>query len=91
MVGQALMDVIEAIHERRSIRSYALRPVERDLIESVILDAAQAPPPFSGEVPWTFNVVQGVERIAALGTIAMLPADKQVELLCASAQLAKSN
>ena len=30
MVGQALMDVIEAIHERRSIRSYALRPVKRD-------------------------------------------------------------
>jgi nitroreductase len=65
------MDVIEAIHGRRSIRSYAPRSVERDLIESVILDAAQAPPPFNGQVPWTFNVVQGVERIATLGTLAM--------------------
>ena len=65
------MDVIEAIHKRRSIRSYAVRPVERGLIESIILDAAQAPPPFSGEVPWTFNVVQGIKRIAALGTTAM--------------------
>ena len=65
------MEVIEAIHSRRSIRSYDRRPVVRELIESVIWDAAQAPPPFSGEVPWTFNVVQGIERIAALGATAM--------------------
>lgn len=71
------MDVIEAIHERRSIRSYVARPVEQHLIESVIWDAAQAPPPFSGEVPWVFNVVQGVERIAALGTTAMNHAKAQ--------------
>ena len=65
------MDVVEAIHGRRSIRSYATTPVERDIIESIILDAAQAPPPLSGEVPWAFNVVQGVEHIAALGKAAM--------------------
>jgi nitroreductase len=51
------MDVIDAIHSRRSIRSYQSNPVDRDLIESVIWDAAQAPPPFSGQVPWTFNVI----------------------------------
>ena len=56
------MDVIEAIHTRRSIRSYLHQPVERELIEQVIWDAAQAPPPFSGRLPWTFNVVQGIER-----------------------------
>jgi nitroreductase len=61
------MDVIEAIHTRRSIRSYSPRPVEHDLIEDIIWDAAQAPPPFSGQLPWTFNVVQGVERISAYG------------------------
>jgi nitroreductase len=65
------MDVIEAIHGRRSVRSYDPRPVERDLIESVIEDAAQAPPPFRGLVPWAFNVVEGVERIAAYGARAM--------------------
>ena len=65
------MDVIEAIQTRRSIRVFTPKQVERDLIESVILDAAQAPPPFSGELPWTFNVVQGVDKIAMLGTIAM--------------------
>jgi hypothetical protein len=34
------MDVIAAIHGRRSVRSYDRRPVPRDLIESMILDAA---------------------------------------------------
>jgi nitroreductase len=65
------MDVITAIHGRRSVRSYEPRPVERELIESVIGDAAQAPPPFRGQVPWAFNVLEGVERIAAYGARAM--------------------
>jgi nitroreductase len=65
------MDVIEAIHGRRSVRSYDPKPVGRDLIESVILDAAQAPPPFRGQVPWAFNVIEGVECIAAYGARAM--------------------
>lgn len=65
------MDVIEAIHGRRSVRSYAPRPVPRDLIENVIRDAAQAPPPFRGLNPVVFNVVEGVERIAAYGARAI--------------------
>ena len=65
------MDVLEAIHGRRSVRSYDPKPVEHDLIESVILDAAQAPPPMRGQNPPTFNVVQGVQRIAAYGARAM--------------------
>ena len=65
------MDVIDAIHGRRSVRSYQPEPVPRELIESVILDAAQAPPPFRGMVPWTFTVIEGVERIAAYGERAM--------------------
>jgi nitroreductase len=65
------MDVLEAIHGRRSVRSYDPKPVERDLIESVILDAAQAPPPMRGQNPATFNVIQGAQRIAAYGARAM--------------------
>jgi nitroreductase len=37
------MDVIEAIHTRRSMRSYLHQRVERELIEQVIWDTAQAP------------------------------------------------
>jgi nitroreductase len=65
------MDVIAAMHGRRSVRSYDPRPVPRELIESVIVDAAQAPPPFRGQIPWTFNVIEGVERIAAYGDRAL--------------------
>jgi nitroreductase len=65
------MDVIAAIHGRRSVRSYDRRPVPRDLIESVIWDAAQTPPPFRGQVPWAFNVIEGVARIATYGARAM--------------------
>jgi nitroreductase len=65
------MDVIEAIHTRRSVRSYLPRPVERELIEEVVSDAAQAPPPFAGQLPWTFNVIQGVDRISAFGDEAL--------------------
>lgn len=61
------MDAIEAIRTRRSIRSYWTRPVERKLIEQIIWDAAQAPPPRRGQVPWTFNVFEGLDRIADYG------------------------
>jgi nitroreductase len=65
------MDVIAAIHGRRSVRSYQPTPVPRELIEAIISDAAQAPPPFRGMVPWAFNVIEGVERISAYGERAM--------------------
>ena len=65
------MDVIAAIHGRRSVRSYQPTPVPRELIEAIILDAAQAPPPFRGMVPWAFNVIEGTERIAAYGERAI--------------------
>jgi nitroreductase len=65
------MDVIAAIHGRRSVRSYQPTPVPRELIEVIISDAAQAPPPFRGTVPWAFNVIEGVERIAGYGARAM--------------------
>jgi nitroreductase len=70
LTGDSPMDVIEAIHSRRSIRAYTAQPVERDLIEDLIWDAAQAPPPFSGQVPWTFNVILGAARIARYGELA---------------------
>lgn len=65
------MDAIEAMHTRRSVRSYSSRRVERGLIQEVIWDAAQAPPTFSGQIPWTFHVVEGADRIAAYGDEAL--------------------
>lgn len=65
------MDLIEAIHSRRSIRAYTGEPVGQDLIRDLIWDAAQAPPPVAGQVPWTFNVIEGAARVADLGARAM--------------------
>jgi nitroreductase len=64
------MDAIEAIYTRRSIRAYTDEAVDRGLIEALIWDAAQAPPPFAGQVPWTFNVILGAKRIAQYGAQA---------------------
>ena len=65
------MNVIEAIHGRRSIRAYQRQAVERAVIEELIWAAAQAPtPPPSGDMPWVFCVIEGRERLADYGTRA---------------------
>src|SRR5579871_1201980 len=64
------MDAISAIHTRRSIRDFLPKEVDRELIETLIWDAAQAPPPFAGQVPWTFNVVRGAAQVARYGETA---------------------
>ena len=65
------MDVIDAIHGRRSIRAYRAEPVERTLIEDLIWAAVQAPtPPVSGDTPWAFCVIEGVSRLAGYGARA---------------------
>jgi nitroreductase len=64
------VDVIEAIHSRRSVRAYTAEAVPRDLMRELIADAAHAPPPFAGQTPWTFNVIEGAERIAGYGARA---------------------
>lgn len=65
------MDVIEAIHGRRSIRAFQPSPIARDMLEAIIADAVQAPPPHRDLVPWSFNIVEGVDRIAGYGVLAM--------------------
>lgn len=64
------MDAIDAIRSRRSIRAYTEEALDRTLIEELIWDAAQAPPPFARQVPWVFNVILGVSRIADYGAKA---------------------
>lgn len=62
------MDAIEAIHGRRSVRDYQARPVERDLIEALIWDAAQAPPPAIRQIRrLAVVVVEGAARLAEMG------------------------
>ncbi len=64
------MDAIEAIHTRRSIRKFTAQAPDRANIEAIIWDAAQAPPPVGGQVPWNFHVIEGAARIAGYGAQA---------------------
>jgi nitroreductase len=50
--------VLEAIHTRRSVRSYEPRPVPRELL-TALLDAANMAPSGMNTQPWRFVVVEG--------------------------------
>ena len=63
------MDVIEVIRKRRSIRSYADKPVEREKIER-LLEAARLAPSASNRQEWRFVVVTDAGRRAALADAA---------------------
>lgn len=66
------MDVLTAIHGRRSIRKYLADPVPRTIIEDLLWAAVQAPsPPASGEAPWSLLVVEGAARLDAFGERAL--------------------
>jgi len=53
-------DVIEAIKNRRSVRSYDARPVPRDLINKVIEAGNEAPSAMNSQ-PWRFVIVEDQE------------------------------
>jgi nitroreductase len=55
------MDVFEAIQERRSIRSYSNRPVEREKMEK-ILEAGRLAPSAKNCEPWHFIAVINQEK-----------------------------
>ena len=66
--GEAEMDVVEAMHSWRSIRAYRPEPRDRAVIEDLLWHAVQVSTPlFSGDAPWAFAVLEGVERIEAFG------------------------
>jgi len=65
MATETGMDVLEAIHSRRSIRKYRPDAIDRTLIEELLYAAVQAPtPPASSTTPWALCVIEGVERLA---------------------------
>ena len=54
------MDVLDVIRNRRSVRSYADKPVERDKIQR-LLEAARLAPSASNRQEWKFVVVREPE------------------------------
>jgi nitroreductase len=55
------MDVFEAIQERRSIRSYQNKPIEREKLE-IILEAGRLAPSARNIEPWHFIAVTNAEK-----------------------------
>ena len=55
------MDVIEAIHSRRSVKKFKSEPVRRDLIEKLLEAAVQAPNHYKVR-PWRFVILEGPAR-----------------------------
>jgi nitroreductase len=60
------MDVFEAVHTRRSIRTYTDKPVPREALEK-ILEAARLAPSARNSEPWHFIAVTGEKKRKALG------------------------
>lgn len=52
------MDVLTAIKERRSCRSFADEPIDRETLNKILEAATQAPSPLNAQ-PWSFVVITG--------------------------------
>ncbi len=63
------MDLMEALRTRRAIREYTKEPIDDDVIKELIAAAVLAPSSVDLQ-PWGFAVVQGGERLHAVGAEA---------------------
>jgi nitroreductase len=63
------MDVLEAIHRRRSVRAFAVGSVDRAVLLRLIEAAVCAPSAFD-EQPWHFTVVQNQQKLDTMSSHA---------------------
>jgi nitroreductase len=61
MRGAKVMDLLQAMKERRSTRAFLDKPVEREALERLLFLATQAPSAINLQ-PWEFVVVSGMEK-----------------------------
>ncbi len=62
------MELIEALHKRRSIKSYKAEPIPREVLLE-ILDATRYTPSGANKNNWRFVVTTAPETIAKLGAV----------------------
>jgi nitroreductase len=65
----ATMSVMDAIYQRRAVRSYTAKPVETDAINA-LLEAAVHAPTAVHEEPWAFVVIQNPKTLKRLSDTA---------------------
>lgn len=68
--ASAVMSAMEAIYERRSVRSYLPAVLDRAVVRG-LLDAAVQAPTAMHEEPWAFAVVQDRETLRRLSDSAL--------------------
>lgn len=61
---------MEAIFERRSIRKYEDRPVEKEKLEKLLRAAMQAPSAIN-EQPWEFMIIQNKDTLKRLSQMSL--------------------
>jgi len=87
------MEVLEAIHTRRSIRKYEERPVPEEMIRQV-LGAAMMAPTARDQRPWHFLVIDDRKLLAEIPTVCpnapMAARAPLAILVCAELALEKS-
>lgn len=87
------MDVLEAIHTRRSIRKFLDQPVGEDLIEKLLAAAMQAPSA-RNQQPWRFVVIDDRSILAKIPPFmpnaAMTAGAPLAILICGDLELEKS-
>lgn len=64
------MELLDAIHQRRSIRTFDGRPIDRETIDRLIDAATYAPSRFNIQ-PWHFHVAMGEARRRVAAVMAM--------------------
>ena len=60
---ERVMDVIEAIYQRRSVRNYKVDPVAPPLLDTLVSAAVQAPSAMNLQ-PWAFIVIESRMRLS---------------------------
>jgi nitroreductase len=87
------MDVLEAIHSRRSIRRYEDRPVAEELVRKILMAAMDAPSARNAQ-PWQFVVIDDrktLEEIAEINPNAQMCRHAPLGILvCGDLSLEKS-
>ena len=69
--GAPPMNLIDALHGRRSIRHYLPTALPHAQVEDLLWHAVQVPrPPICTDDAWAFVVIAGVQRLTALGARA---------------------
>ena len=67
---QMIMDVIECIRQRRSVRQYNERPIDKTQIEK-LLKAAISAPSGKNRQPWKFSIVSSSDDINQLAKVTV--------------------